>query len=274
MVCLKYIKIIVLIFLCFFALSHTAYSHELWLDSKTFQIEAGETLEIEIRNGENFEGINLSFFNNRIKQFFWAQDDKLTTVTSRVGEVPAMRVSMDRDGLVSVVYESKPSFLTYSEWEKFVEFVNHKDLGNIVDRHTANAWPKDSFKEIYHRYSKALIGVGTAYGADQNFGLTTEFVALENPYLDKTPETFVVQLLYEGAIRTNAQVEIFERNKKREVRVFTMRTNDLGKVFIPVKGGHDYLIDSVIMREFNSDKENSPLWESLWAALTFSVPKK
>ena len=260
--------------LCIFATTRAAFTHELWLDSESFQIKSGEILEIDLRNGENFNGINLSFFSNRIKQFFWVQKEKRADVISRMGDVPAMRVTMDHDGLVSVIYESSPSLLTYTEWEKFVDFVTHKDLGDVLERHAANGWPKDKFKEIYHRYSKALIGVGTAEGADQNFGLITEFVALENPYLDETPDTFLVQLLYDNVPRKDAQVEVFERNEKNVVRVFTLRTDDKGQLLIPVKEGHDYLIDGVVLREFNSNEDNAPIWESLWAALTFSVPQK
>ena len=250
----------------------SAFSHELWLDSKSFQIKSDEILEIDLRNGENFKGINLSFFSNRIKQFFWVQNKKRADVISRMGDVPAMRVTMQHDGLVSVVYESAPSFLTYTEWKKFVDFVTHKDLGDALQRHIANGWPKDRFKEVYHRYSKALIGVGMANGTDQNFGLESEFVALENPYLDETPETFRVKLMYENAPRIGAQIEVFERNDHKNVRVFTRRTDEKGQVLIPVKRGHDYLINSVVLREFGANEENAPIWESLWATLTFSVP--
>ena len=271
---MRYLKIIALLGLYIFATMRSAFSHELWLDSKSFQINSGEILEINLRNGENFKGINLSFFSNHIKQFFWVQNEKRTDVISRMGDVPAMRNKMEHDGLVSIVYESTPSFLTYTKWDKFVDFVTHKDLGDALKRHNANGWPKDGFQEIYHRYSKALIGVGAADGTDQNFGLVTEFVALENPYLDETPDTLLVRLLYDNAPRIGAQVEVFERNDNKDVRVFTRRTDEKGQVLIPVKGGHDYLIDSVVLREFSTNEQNAPIWESLWAALTFSVPKK
>jgi len=263
-----------LLCLFIFAAARESVSHELWLDSNSFQIKTGKILDIDIRNGENFEGINLSFFSNRIKQFFWVQDEKRANVTSRMGDVPAMRVPMDHDGLVSVVYESTPSFLIYTEWKKFVNFVKQKDLGDALERHTLNSWPKNRFKEIYHRYSKALIGVGSADGADQNFGLAMEFVALENPYRNETPATLLVKLLYRNKPRADAQVEVFERNEKKEVRGFKLVTDVEGHVFIPVKGGHDYLIDSVVLREFTSNEDNAPIWESLWATLTFSVPQK
>ena len=148
---LRYLEIITFLGLCFFATSHQALSHELWLDSNSFQINSDEILEIDLRNGENFKGVNLSFFSNRVKQFFWVQNEKRSDVVSRMGDVPAMRVMMENDGLVSVVYESTPSFLTYTKWDKFVDFVTHKDLGDALKRHNANGWPKDGFQEIYHR---------------------------------------------------------------------------------------------------------------------------
>ena len=270
---MRYLKIIALLGLYIFATMRSAFSHELWLDSKSFQINSGEILEINLRNGENFKGINLSFFSNHIKQFFWVQNEKRTDVISRMGDVPAMRNKMEHDGLVSIVYESTPSFLTYTEWKKFTDFVTHKDLGDALRLHSANGWPKDSFREVYHRYSKALIGVGAADGTDQNFGLATEFVALENPYLDETPDTFLVKLLYDDAPRIGAQVEVFERNDNNDVRVFTLRTDEKGQALIPVKRGHDYLVDSVVLRQFAANEKNAPIWESLWAALTFSVPQ-
>ena len=39
--------------------------------------------------------------------------------------------------------------------------------------------------------------------------------------------------------------------------------------------GHTYLLDAVILRPVNEGAafdEDLPVWESLWAALTFAVP--
>ena len=71
--------------------------------------------------------------------------------------------------------------------------------------------PKKDFKESYHRYSKALVGIGHSKGSDNNFGLETEFVAQTNPYVDFANAVFVAQLLYQQLPRKNTQVEVFER---------------------------------------------------------------
>ena len=249
-------------------------SHELWLDSKKFQVGPEEKIEIEFRNGENFEGLNLSYFKNRIKQFFWVHDKSIQNIQSRAGDVPAAKFTAKDNGLIVVVYESTPSTIEYQDWHMFVSFVEHKDLGNALIQHAVKGWPKKNFKEIYHRYSKALIGVGNALGQDRWFGLELEFVAMDNPYIGHERDNIRVKLFYQGTPKADAQIEVFERDLDYNVSSSLLRTDADGVVEVPVKPGFDYLLDSVVLREFNSDKQDSPLWESLWAALTFSISNK
>ena len=242
------------------------------MESKNFQVAPGEKIEIELRNGEKFEGLNLSFFKNRVKRFFWDLGESEVQIKSRAGDVPAAQFTVRDDGLIIVVYESTPSTIEYKDWEKFVRFAEHKDAEHVLSQHVAKGWPQKGFREIYHRYSKALIGVGTANGQDRLFGLELEFVALVNPYLADQPDNISVKLFYRGNPRAGAQIEVFERDSDSNVTVYLLRTNENGIVKVPVKPGFDYLLDSVILREFNRGENGGPLWESLWAALTFSMP--
>ncbi len=252
----------------------SAHAHELWLDSKQFQPPEGEKVEIELRNGQNFKGINLSYFNNRTKRFFWMQNGARQDVRSRSGDVPAMSVAIDDEGLIVVVYESTPSILTYNSWEKFANFINHKDFPDAKNSHTNRGLPLKGFKEQYHRYSKTLVARGHGKGSDRNFGLETEFVAQTNPYVDDLEAGFRAQLWYGKKPRKNAQVEIFERDPEGAVVTFYLRTDLHGRVTIPVKAGFDYLLDAVVLRESMPETHDGAVWESLWAAMTFSVPVK
>jgi cobalt/nickel transport protein len=251
-----------------------AHAHELWLDSKEFQPPEGGNVEIELRNGQNFKGINLPYFNKTVKQFFWVQNGERHKVKSRLGDVPAMSTSVESEGLVLVVYESTPSSITYEQWEKFTDFIKHKDFPDAEKSHIARGLPKTGFKEIYHRYSKALIGLGHSKGRDSNFGLETEFVAQTNPYVDSTKADFTAQLLYQQLPRKNTQVEVFERNPEGLVSIFMLRTDKNGSVSVPIKPGFDYLLDAVVLREAAPQTNKGAVWESLWAAMTFSVPSK
>lgn len=246
------------------------------MDTKSFQPQIGDIVAIELRNGQNFKGINLSYFKNRIEHFFWEQNGKSSDVNSRSGDVPAMKAPALENGLMVVVYQSSSSTLSYKNWEKFDEFIQHKNLGLIEQAHESRGLPKTNFKESYKRFSKALIGIGHGQGQDRSFGLETEFIVLNNPYHEDTSNGIEVLLLYQQKPRINAQIEVFQRSTSGEVLVSYLNTNAQGKAIIDVLPGHDYLLDAVVLRvpEGGSNKKDDAVWESLWAATTFSVPQK
>jgi hypothetical protein len=185
-----------------------------------------------------------------------------------------MSTSIDSEGLVLVVYESTPATLTYNKWEKFRNFIQHKDFPDAEKSHISRGLPTKGFKEIYHRYAKVLIGRGHSKGRDINFGLETEFVAQTNPFVDPADAGFKAQLLYQQHPRENAQVEVFERDPEGVVSIFLLRTDKDGRVSVPIKPGFDYLLDAVVLREPVPHTNKGAVWESLWAAMTFSVPVK
>ena len=261
-------------FFAFFA-AQPSFAHELWIDGQNFQAQSDETIRLDLRNGENFKGSAQAYFKSRIKSFYWFLNQETHQVEARMGDIPAFSATPGEDGLMVVVYESTPSSLTYRDWAKFDAFIQHKDLGPIEEMHEARGLLKTDVKEAYHRYSKAVIGIGAAQGADQRFGLETEFVLLGNPYRDDPAQGLAVQILYRDAPRADAQIEIFERASDGTVKVSLMRSNAEGVAVIDIKPGHTYLLDAVLLRVPDPNTANGPPahWESLWAAVTFAVPE-
>lgn len=271
---MKTFRAIPLVPFVLFAFAFPAASHELWIAPSEYQVSSDAPVVVNLRNGQGFEGIDLAWFDKRILRFDRLQNGTVTPLEGRSGDIPAARIQAAGDGLIVLVYESAPSTLTYSEWEKFTEFAKHKDLDGTLESHAARALPQTGFKEVYSRYSKALIGAGQAKGQDRAFGLEIEFVALANPYTDPMDQGLPVQVNYRGKPRRDAQIEVFERAPTGAVAISTLRTDDSGQAAIPVKPGHEYLLDSVVMREPAPDlaKDKGAVWESLWAAMTFRVP--
>ena len=54
-----------------------------------------------------------------------------------------------------------------------------------------------NFSETYRRFVKAIVGIGSAQGNDSYFGLTTEFVLLNNPYEDNRKDIVELKLIYQ-----------------------------------------------------------------------------
>ena len=101
-----------------------------------------------------------------------------------------------------------------------------------------------------------------------------EIVAVKNPYTDDLSGGMVVDVIYDGAARADAQVVVFEKAPGGDVTKTAVRTNDSGRATFPVNPGHEYLVDSVVVRSTgNDDPEAGPVWRSLWASLTFEVPQ-
>lgn len=255
--------------------STSVLSHELWIDTPDFQPKTDQSIPIELRNGENLQGINLSYFENRVVELFYDHSG-IIPATSRSGDLPAMTIPPQPDGLVRAVYVSTPQRIYYTGLEKFTAFAQHKDFEWAVAKHLENGYPTDRFGERYTRYSKALIGVGAGMGQDKSYGLPVEFTALANPYTDDLSKGLSVALTYNGAPRADAQIEVFEQTPNGELTIFTLRTNDVGIANIPVKPGHKYLLDHVVLRTLPADMRTNdadPVWDSLWAALTFQVAR-
>jgi len=244
-------------------------AHEFWIEPIDWQVQPGANLAANLRNGEGFKGAAQIWYNKNIARSELRMADTMIAYHGRTGDRPALVVNGVPSGLAILLHETTPDSLVYKTWEKFAKFVAHKDLGIDKAAHLARGFPEAGFTETYTRHVKALVGVGNADGADQAFGLTTEFVAETNPYAPGFETEMRVRLLYQDAPRVNAQIEIFERTPEGAVNIRLTRTDAEGRAAISVKPRHTYLLDSVVIRDATQE---GATYETLWAALTFYVP--
>lgn len=251
-----------------------ANAHEFWIEPTSYQVDEGDTVIADLKNGEEFEGVSLAWFDRNFTRFDMIVGNETRPVTARLGDTPAMNTVAWSDGLMIIVHETTPASLTYSDWAKFMRFAAHKDFPNAENDHTANGWSKESFRESYTRHVKALVAVGAGSGQDRLQGLETEIIALTNPYDTEFDGQMRVKVTYQGTPRANAQVEVFEKTSQGSVNITLYRTNEDGLATVPVTPGNSYLFDAVVLRP-NAQagtSDNAPVWETLWAALTFAVP--
>ncbi|WP_417524395.1 DUF4198 domain-containing protein [Marinovum sp.] len=250
-----------------------AAAHEFYIDALAWEVPSNSQLIANLRVGEDFEGPAYSYFPPRIQRFDILMGDNTYPVEGRAGDRPALRMATPENGLAVVVHVTNDTTLTYSDWELFQRFVTHKDWAGLIADHQARGLPETGFRENYSRYGKALIAVGDGAGADREAGLQTEIVALANPYTDDLSDGLPVRVLYQGAPRGDAQVELFAKSPEGEVTVSLLRTDAEGVAVLPVSPGHVYLADAVVVRPLEPATAEDPVWESLWASLTFKVPE-
>jgi len=252
-----------------------AAAHEFWIEPLAYQVSPNGKLEADIVNGEEFSGTKFAYLPQRFVNFMMFLGDERERVGGRPGDLPAMQVEPMGEGLHIAGYQSNWQTLAYEEWEKFQRFVDHKDFGDVRAVHEARGIPLTGFREVYSRHAKTLIAVGNGAGEDQRVGLEIEIVALKNPYTDDLSDGLPVQVHYRNDLRADVQVEVFEKAPNGQVAVSLYRTDANGIAVIPVRSGHRYLLDSVLLREPNVELafETNSVWETLWASLTFAVPE-
>ncbi len=261
--------------LVFSLLAAPATAHEFWIEPLAYQVEADGTLEADIVNGQEFTGLKLAYLPQRFVNFVLFAADGSARVEGRPGDLPALQQEPVAEGLNIAAYQANNAIVDYENWEKFQNFVDHKDFGDVRSLHEARGISVDGFKEVYSRHAKTLIGVGNSAGADRRVGLETEIVALTNPYTDDLVSGFQVQVFYRNDVRPNTQVEVFEKAANGTVAISLYRTNDAGIAVFPVRPGYRYMVDAVVLREPSAAlmEQSGAVWETLWANLTFAVPE-
>jgi len=250
-----------------------ASSHEFWISPESYSVPPGGQLVADIRVGQSFKGSAYPYIPQQFKRFDLVMGDKVVPVEGLTGDRPALGMMAPAEGLVTVVHQTGDSNLTYSDASKFETFVTHKDFAWALEANIERGIPETGFGERYSRYGKSLIAVGNGAGMDREVGMETEIVALANPYTDDLAEGMPVRVLYQGAPRADTQVEVFARAPDGTVTDSLHRTDADGVARIPVEAGVEYLIDSVVMRPLEQKVRTDPVWESLWASLTFKVPQ-
>jgi len=250
-------------------------SHEFWIEPPAYQVATDGKVRGALFNGEDFAGSQLAFLPLRFDRFTVASGMRRANVENRLGARPALDIDPLGEGLHAVSYQSKLSIISYAEWEKFARFAEHKDFADYEARHDARGLPRTDFTEGYWRFAKTLVGVGHSEGRDFRTGLATEFVALDNPYTSDLTNGLRVQLFFLDDTVADGQVELFEKAPDGSVEITLHRTDADGIATLPVKAGHSYLVDHVVLRTPSDTlaQQADIEWETLWAALTFGVPE-
>lgn len=260
--------------LCMTCLAPTAKAHEFWIEPEAHQVPAGSPVVATLRVGQKFKGASMSYLPPQFRRFDYVLRGETHPVPGVIGDRPAVNLGVEGEGLLVLVHETTDTVLDWDGWEDFESFVRHKDAVWTLDAHAARGFSRDDVRELYSRYAKSLVALGDGAGADAETGLVIEFVALETPFSGDMSDGLDVRLLYQGKARGDAQIEVFERAADDSVAVFTLRTDAAGEASVPVKPGHRYMIDAVVLREPDPAvaKSRQVHWESLWANLTFAVP--
>jgi uncharacterized GH25 family protein len=255
-------------------LSSQLAAHEFWLEPISFEINVGEKLRAHEKVGQDFKGNKYSYLDSSYVSLDLTLGDKTHAVKSRLGDLPAVSELVEEEGLAILSAVTTPSIVTYETWEKFVNFINNKELLWVIDEHKKRNLPEKNFSESYRRYGKSVVKVGHGKGNDRALGLLFEWVLETNPYTT-TNGDIKAQLLWQGKPYANAHVSVFNRIGNELIKT-DLHTDSEGRVEIPRAKGGKFMINAVKMITATEEitKETGAVWDSRWASITFELPLK
>jgi hypothetical protein len=256
------------------------FGHEVWIEPHSAHIEEGQELVADLRIGDMFAGDHLIYIPQQTEMLAVITETGSFDLAPRIGSRPVIEVPPEKleeaSGHVIVVYESANSYVDYASEEKFFAFAEKKGAPDARQDHKRRRLPDSGFVERYRRFAKASITVGpeTNMVNDRAMGMEVEFLLLAITPLSDGRLELEVQLLYQGMALPDAQATLFSRDPDGLVTKARLITGPQGLVSVTAVADHSYLLDHVTLREADPDRDrNRPVWESLWASLTFSGPK-
>ena len=263
----------ILVLLIALSVSSIAYGHEFWIEAKDWRVEPGDEMQLSLRVGTEFKGLEQIYFPKKINRFEWVGPKDSAAFDGRLGDVPAGVMRPEQEGLYIIRHETKADLVNYESLEKFERFVVKKGFPKAVTRHRQRLLPTAGFCETYRRFGKSLVAVGHGEGEDQRLGMEVEITALDNPF-HLQDDSMRLQLHRDSSPWSGAWVTIFARLVgDTSVTIDQTATDDEGLITVQVLPGYQYLIDAVSLEEVDPDEQaNGAVWASRWASLTFAVP--
>ena len=257
-----------------FANTSLLTAHEFWIEPENYVIKSGDPLIANLRIGQNFTGDNLVYNKNEFSRFSIVTGIRNQKILGRLGDRPALNIIPKYSGVSIIIHQSKPTYLTYDEFEKFKIFSERTGFANIPIEHTLRGLPRTGFTESYTRFAKSIVVVGSNKGSDKRVGLELELVVDGSLHKNnkKNEETITLTLFYRNKLYPKATVQIFSKSNNGFVKDYYKKTGINGKFQIENTPNTIFLINSVVLRPITPKKiNNNAVWESLWASTTFQT---
>lgn len=259
----------------------TAQAHEYWLAPRTTHAGAGDTVGVRAFVGTGFRGELKPYAAPRAVRFEvrHARTLDLKQVALNGADEWARFVLPDEGG-AAVTYLGNDAFieLPAPEFDAYLKLEGLDGPRAARLKRGAAAGPG---RERYSRCAKLWIAGSDPARILAPFGVPFEIVPLADPLAGaKLP----VRVLLRGQPLAHALVRAWNRPLDPKGRpfdpmtrdsvpmIFQARTNEEGRVTVPVDRPGEWLINCVVMEPSDTPAEAD--WRSQWASFTFARPAR
>lgn len=264
-----FMKIFISVFFIMLALPSHVFSHDFWIEPSTFNPALGESVDIHLRVGVNFEGETVVRMSNWFDRFEFAveTENQVYPIPGKEWNDPAGSIAVEHSGLYLIGFQSQHQAIVIDP-ATFAFYLKEEGLDDILQLREKRGESEKNGNEIFLRCCKAFITSKdqSLEGFDRILGFKLEMIPQKNPLALKADEELPLQLLFMGKPVQNVLVAAIEKENPSE-RI-ARRTDSSGMVRLRItKKGH-WLIKAVHMTEV-TEKDQFADWQSFWASLVF-----
>lgn len=277
-----YLRPVVSALIAALLLSLPVAAHDFWIEPSTYSPPVNSVVNVRLRVGEHFEGEVVARNASAIETFVVATAEGQQPIPGRQGGDPAGMFRVTAPGTLLVAYRSRPSTVELAAAE-FEQYLKEEGLEHVIEERARRGASGAPGREQFSRSVKALLHAnGTASeGHNRALGLTLELIPEQDPLSLRAGGTLPVRLLYEGRPLAGALIMAFSRKPQDSHKhvhpasghpdaPFQARSDAAGRVQVPMSAGV-WMIKTVHM--VPAPEGSGVDWQSVWATLTFEVPR-
>lgn len=253
-----------------FAFIGLVQAHEFWMLPNKFRFEVGEKMILDFRVGEGFEGDHWDLNKHKVEKLSLYNRVGETNLSDKVEKTNGNNLEyvFNNVGTHLVALQSDAAFIEQTA-DEFDAYLTEDGLDYIREEREKLGEQTSGAKELYTRYSKVLVQVGTK--TDDTFkksaGLKFEIIPLQNPYELKSGDYMGCKVLYRGNPVSGALVKVWSHVGNR-IFLQNIYTESDGMIRFPISSTGPWMVSSVKMTRSNSPKAE---WESMWSSLVFEI---
>jgi hypothetical protein len=248
-------------------------SHELFLKTDSYFLDARQTAELYLYNGTFIKSEN-TITRDRIVDAvikgpgydFSPQDADYYDKDN----ITYLRFTSGDEGTYAAGISTAARNLDQTA-EEFKKYLEHEGLDRMVRERDGKGISKQDVREKYSKHVKALLQVGDNTTDDYSveLGYPIEFIPLQNPYEMTVGDMIEFQLIYKGEPLANTVVHFgTDPEEGQPAKVNASITDDDGEFSFELNRAGHWYVGTIHMVE--SDEAGID-YESNWATLTFEI---
>ena len=256
-------KFIIALLLTGFVSSHSV--NDLWLLPEKFMYEPGEPVNICLKTGDHFEGVNWDGDTSDISKldfyFTEVRDDLIGAMGCRRGD--SIQLSVFDESTAMVTFKSKNSFSS-QEAVYFNTSLQDQALNEVYDYRSVHNETDSTGYEYSQWNIKTIFQVGTQLTNTfkQQTDLPIDIILQENPYSFKDTGMLDVRIYFQNEVLKNALVKIWHRQSDT-TSIQVLQTNEEGEIRFLLQPSGKWMLTCVKMIK-NKDEDDTGSAAMAW----------